>query len=58
MDKEALKTHLEGRKEQLNALIKHLETRGDEHPQYGQLDNCKIEFQTVISQLDKLKNKT
>lgn len=56
MDTKALKAHLEWRKHQLDALIKTLENRGESHPQYHQLNSCKAEYQTVISQLNKLKS--
>lgn len=55
MDANAVKKHLEGRKEQLNALIKHLENRGSGYPQYNQFENLKKEYELVISQLKKLK---
>lgn len=55
MDKAQIIKHLEERKEQLNALIIHLEHRGKNHPQYNQLENCKSELDLVISQLKRLK---
>ena len=55
MDTDAVRKHLEARKQQLNALIKHLESRGRDHPQYNQLENCKKEYELVTSQLQQLK---
>lgn len=52
--KELIKQQLESRKEQLRALIRHLEVYGENHPQYNQLENCKKEYELVISQLEKL----
>lgn len=56
MDKQEIITHLQGRREQLIALIAHLEGRGKTHPQYNQLQICRNELQTVNSQLKKLNS--
>jgi len=55
MDKNSVVKHLEQRKEQLRALILVLENRGEDHPQYNQLEKCKTDYQTVINQLNQLK---
>ena len=52
--RELVKQQLESRKEQLRALIIHLEAYGESHTQYDQLENCKKEYELVISQLEKL----
>lgn len=54
MNVNALKQHLQDRREQLRALIILLEDRGSSHPQYNQLDNLKSEHELVINQLQKL----
>lgn len=53
--KEAIIKHLQDRREQLRALILNLEDRGEEHPQYSQLEFLKHEHQIVINQLQKLE---
>ena len=54
MDVAALRQHLQGRREQLRALILLLENRGENHPQYSQIEILKAEYQTVLTQLKKL----
>lgn len=46
--------YLEQEKERLTALVLYLESQGVGNPQYHQLDNCKKELKTVISQLERL----
>ena len=57
MNKNSVIRHLEGRKEQLKALILLLENRGEKHPQYNNLEMCKTEYETVINQLKQLNDK-
>lgn len=57
MDIKEVREHLQGREQQLDALIKLLEHTGESHPQYDQLKNCRAEYKIVVSQLNRLNTK-